>query len=133
MDIRFSSYPLESDQIDDKVTRVVLSTETKVSQTSNTAQYVDKSTHKNILAASDLIISSLRQGWCYQDDFNIQYAYQRTLFFHLRFYLHYWLLRIFIIDAAIKKHLPERIYINNRQSFLPNDVGNETEILSSIV
>jgi len=94
---------------------------------------VDKSTHKNILAASDLIISSLRQGWCYQDDFNIQYAYQRTLFFHLRFYLHYWLLRIFIIDAAIKKHLPERIYINNRQSFLPNDVGNETEILSSIV
>ena len=64
MDIRFSSYPLKSDQIDDKVIYVALSTKTRVSQTSPTTQYVDKSTHKNILAASDLIIGRLRQGWC---------------------------------------------------------------------
>lgn len=133
MDIRFGSYPLKIGQIDDNIAHVALSTKTEVGQNSPIAQYVDKSTHKAILSASDLITARLKQSWHYQDRHNVQYAYKHTLFFRLRFYLHYWLLRICIIDAAIKEHLPERIYINNHQSFLPNDVSNEAEILSLIV
>ena len=72
--------------------------------------HLGKRGHKSILIASDLIINQLRKDWVYGDDLGVEHSYEKTIFFYLRFYLHYWLLNIYLIDQAIKKHSPKCIY-----------------------
>jgi len=87
----------------------------------NSIRYLDKQGHQDILKFSNLIIKQLRNDWRYTDAFGVQHAYEKSLFFYLRFYLHYWLNRLYILDQAIKKHSPKCIYIDNCSSL--NDAG----------
>ncbi len=82
----------------------------------NSIRYLDKQGHQDIFKFSNLIIKQLRNDWRYTDAFGVQHAYEKSLFFYLRFYLHYWLNRLYIIDQAIKKHSPKCIYIDNCSS-----------------
>jgi len=87
----------------------------------NSIEYLGRHGHQSILKASNLITRQLRSDWRYVDNFGIQHAYEKTLFFYLRFDLHYWLMYLYIVDQAIKKHSPKYIYINNGHSL--NNVG----------
>ena len=87
----------------------------------NSIRYLDKQGHQDILKFSNLIIKQLRNDWRYTDAFGVQHAYEKSLFFYLRFYLHYWLNRLYILDQAIKKHSPKCIYIDNCSSL--NNAG----------
>jgi len=125
MDIRFCE--LLNDYIGSNVNivNIVLSSECQSNLSSkgiafeDTTEYLRSQGHQNVLKSSNLIIKQLRSDWHYVDGFGIQHAYEKTLFFYLRLYLHNWLMYLYVFDQAIKKHSPECIYLDNC-SFLNN-------------
>jgi len=91
----------------------------------DSVEYFGKKGHKSVIKFSDVLTKRLREYWHYKDRFDLVFTYERTLFFHLRFYLNRWLVYLYIIDRAIKKHSPGRIYIDRFSS--------ESDSLSLIV
>jgi hypothetical protein len=127
MNIRFSEFLNNAADSNLNIAHIALLTESQANlftsgvDFENSIEYLGKQGHQNILKSSNLIIKQLRVDWRYVDNFGIQHAYEKTLFFYLRFYLHYWLMYLYIVDQAIKKHSPECIYIDHCSSL--NNVG----------
>ena len=81
--------------------------------------------HKSILQSSNLITESLRGLWDYKDVNDIKYAYQNTLFFHLRFFLHRWMFYTYCVHQAVKKHSPKRIFVDESSNDFLSQVLNK--------
>jgi len=127
MDIRFSELLNDDIGSNINIVNIALSAESQTSlfindiDFENSIRYFGKQGQQDILKFSNLIIKQLRSDWRYVDGFGIQHAYEKTLFFYLRFYLHEWSMYLYIVDQAIKKHSPECIYIDNCSSL--NNAG----------
>jgi len=115
MNIRFSAYSAKGDA---NTINVALPAELQSILTLkrinfvNSLEYFGKQGHQDVLNASNSIIKQLKNSWHYTDSFGVRHSYQNTLFFYTRFYLHYWLMHLYIVDCAIKKHNPKRIYVD---------------------
>jgi len=127
MDIRFSEFLDGNVDSNLNTVNIALSAKSQAyfstsdASFENSIEYLGIQGHQSVLKSSNLIIKQLRVDWHYVDNFGIQHAYEKTLFFYLRFYLHYWLMYLHIVDKAIKKHSPECIYIDNCSSL--NNAG----------
>ena len=101
----------------------------------NSDDYFGPKGHKSILVVSELIMRQFKKEWHYVDDFGIQHAYEKTLFFYLRLYLHYWLMYLYIVSQAIKKHSPKCIYIDKCSSLnnLGTSISDNNRIFGNLV
>ena len=141
MNIRFSEFLNNAADSNLNIAHIALLTESQANlftsgvDFENSIEYLGKQGHQNILKSSNLIIKQLRVDWRYVDNFGIQHAYEKTLFFYLRFYLHYWLMYLYIVDQAITKHSPECIYIDNYSSLnnLGASISDSNHIFGKVV
>jgi len=69
--------------------------------------------HENIVLGSKKITDLLRDKWSYEDKLGLSHSYEKTLFFHIKFYINYLLLCSYLIDQAIIKYRPKRIFFNS--------------------
>lgn len=136
--IRFLVRQVSTNKSNPDIINIALSTEAQCSGikiTNNSVDYLGKFGHQNVLRSSNNIIKLLERDWVYQDMHQVQYAFKRTLFFYLRFYLHYWLMYLYIIDQAIRKHSPEIIYVDKCSGTveLGTSISDDTCIFGKVV
>jgi len=136
MDIRFSNFLSDTISNDLNIVNIALSAVSQASLMTNgisfesSTEYLGKNGHQAILNHSDLIMKELMADWGYIDSCGLRHSYEKTLLFYVRFYLHYWLNSLYVIDQAITKHSPENIYIEGCDSF--NNIDNLTADNNSI-
>ena len=68
--------------------------------------------HISVSNRSSKIIKIARKLWKFKDDAAIEYAYENTLIFYFRFYLHYCLLNVYIFSQVVKQYKPKTVYIS---------------------
>ena len=75
----------------------------------NTLRYFGEEGHRSALNKSKEIMGLLRENFFLKDSFGVRHAYERAFFFHLRIYLHYWLVHLYIVNEAVAMHQPQKI------------------------
>ena len=71
--------------------------------------------HKFVIEESEKILKTVQKDikkiplFSHVDENNVKHSYKINLFFHLRFYLHYWLRYLYIIDAVSKQYAPKTL------------------------
>ncbi len=141
MDINFSQSLISGSTDRSNIVNILLPVNSQTSPLfnspsfKNSTAFFGKQGHQFVLECSNTIIKQLKEDWHYMDNFSVQYAYEKTLFFHLRFYLHYWLMYLYVVSQAIKKHSPKCIYID-KCSFLDNlgtSISDNNRIFGNLV
>mgnify|MGYP000055878744 CR=1 FL=1 len=141
MDIRFSEFLNDSIDSNLNIANIALLANSQAYLSTNgvffenSIEYFGTQGHQDVLESSNLIIKQLEGDWYYVDNFGIQHAYEKTLFFYLRLYLHYWLMYLYIVSQAIKKHSPKCIYIDKYSSLnnLGTSISDNNRIFGNLV
>lgn len=97
--------------------------------------FFNKEGHDSVLKASAGIIELLRPGFESIEYPITHYCFERTCIFYLRFYLHYWLSQLELIDNAVKAVQPDTLviqpFINLSRLNVP--IARESKLLGGVV
>jgi hypothetical protein len=98
-------------------------------------EYFDKSSHESILNASVNIIKLLRPAFDRLDYSETAHCFERTCLFYLRFYLHYWLSQLELIDNAVKAIKPDKLLIQPSSDLekVEAPISREDKLLGDVV
>ena len=72
--------------------------------------------HRQTLEKSFEIVEELRPFLKKIAIDEVQNAFEKTWIFHFRFYLHYWLAMLYIIDNAVKENKPDTLIVIRKNS-----------------
>ena len=65
--------------------------------------------HKLLLEVSNNIVTLMRQSFFLDNDNNLNSSYKVEFFYYLRFYIHYWIAMLIMIDNAVAIYNPKKI------------------------
>ena len=77
----------------------------------NTLSFLCKDGHRNTLIKSTEIIEGVRPFLKGMNIDGIQHTFEKTWIFYFRFYLHYWLAMLYIIDSVVQTYNPDKLII----------------------
>ena len=104
-------------------------------QYSNSIPYFGTDGHASVLEKSSEIINALRPRLNIQDAIGVGHCYERTFIFYLRFYLHYWLTCLYIIDQSINDIKPDMLISTKSESekIIGAQIENDSRFFSAII
>jgi len=101
----------------------------------SSSQYFGKEGHASVLEKSNLIINLIRPLFSSVTFENVIHAYERTSIFHTRFYLHYLLANIHIINKVVEEVKPNSLVVLSSLSpdMLDAPLGRNDSILGPVI
>ena len=72
----------------------------------NTVDFINGDQHKQIIHKSSAILAQLLPAFTLVDDEGVSKTYSRTMGFYLRFYIHYIVTSLLVIEGSISKFKP---------------------------
>ena len=101
----------------------------------NTISFYGPQGHQSVLTKSVEMFKHIRANWEFKDDMGVQHAYERTIVFYLRFYLHYLLVNLHVTARAIEKKHPEVVSVppSTSPSEIPLNMTRNVSLLGEIV
>jgi len=101
----------------------------------NSIPFFGKDGHSSVLEKSNEIIELLRPEFILEDQEGMSRSYERTFFFFFRFYLHYWLSSLYIIQASVSNIRPDEVIVPSVscKETLNAQINTENRLLGNIV
>jgi len=92
----------------------------------NSNSYFGRDGHQMVHQFTDEFIKNLKDKLIYKDLYEVNVSYKNTLIFHVKFLIQYLAIHLYIIDKAVRKHKPKKIFFD--QSFC---FENDNEIINN--